>query len=87
VVLLLVIALAVVIPLGVVVLVGGGVKLLSLGAVGDEVGDVTALEAAPRRSPPLLVEDVQSSKLSHQHGDLIVGDALVLLIRSCRQEK
>jgi hypothetical protein len=87
VVLLLVIALAVVIPLGVVVLVGGGVELLSLGAVGDEVGGVTALEAAPRRSPPLLVEHVQSSKLSHQHGDLIVGDALVLLIRNCRQER
>jgi hypothetical protein len=86
-VLLLVIALSVVIPLGVVVLVGGGVELLSLGAVGDEVGGVTALEAAPRRSPPLLVEHVQSSKLSHQHGDLIVGDALVLLIRSYRQER
>jgi hypothetical protein len=32
---------------GVVVLVGG-VELLPLGAVGDEVGGVTALEAAPR---------------------------------------
>jgi hypothetical protein len=35
VVLLLVIALAVVIPLGIVILVGGGVELLDLGAVGD----------------------------------------------------
>jgi hypothetical protein len=43
-VLLLVIALAVVVPLGVIVLVGG-VDLLLLGAVGDEVGGVAALEA------------------------------------------
>jgi hypothetical protein len=35
-----------VIPVVVVVLIGG-VKLLPLGAVGDEVGGVTALEAAP----------------------------------------
>jgi hypothetical protein len=57
-VLLLVVALAVVIPLGVVVLVGGGVKLLPLGLVGDKVGGVAALEAAPRRSPPLLMKPV-----------------------------
>jgi hypothetical protein len=36
----------VVILVGIVILVGG-VKLLSLGAVGDEVGGVTALETAP----------------------------------------
>jgi hypothetical protein len=36
-----------VIPDGVVVLVGG-IELLPLGAAGDEVGGVTALEAAPR---------------------------------------
>jgi hypothetical protein len=83
--LLLVVALAVVIPLGVVILVRGGVELLPLGVVGDEVGGVAALEATPRRSPPLLAEPVQSSKLSRQQGDLIVGDALVLLIRSCTQ--
>jgi hypothetical protein len=35
-----------VVPIGVVVLVGG-VKLLPLEVVGDEVGGVTALEAAP----------------------------------------
>jgi hypothetical protein len=69
----------------VVVVLVGGVKLLSLGAVGDEVGGVTALEAAPRRPPPLLVEHVQSSELSCQQGDLIIGDALVLLIKSCTQ--
>jgi hypothetical protein len=36
---------AVVDPVGVVVLVGG-VKLLSLGSVGNEVGGVAILEAA-----------------------------------------
>jgi hypothetical protein len=84
-VLLLVVALAVVVPLGVVILVGGGVKLFPLGAVGDEVCGVAALEAAPRRSPPLLTKPVQSSELSHQQGDLVIGDALILLIRSCTQ--
>jgi hypothetical protein len=44
----------------VVLLVGEGVKLLPLGAVGDEVGGVTALET----SPPLLVEPMQGVKLS-----------------------
>jgi hypothetical protein len=83
-VLLLVVALAVVVSLGVVVLVGG-VKLLPLRAVSDEVGGVAALEAAPRRSRPLLAESVQCVKLPCQQGDLIVGVALVLLIRSCTQ--
>jgi hypothetical protein len=64
VVLLLVVTLTVVVPLGVVILIGGGVKLLLLGAVGDEVGGVAALEATPRRFPPLLAEPVQSSELS-----------------------
>jgi hypothetical protein len=54
-----------VIPVVVVVFVGG-VKLLPLGAVGDKVGGVTALKVAPRRSPPLLVKLVQSSELSCQ---------------------
>jgi hypothetical protein len=78
------VALAVVIPLGVVVLVGE-IELLPLGAVGDEVGGVTALEAAHRRSSPLLAEPVQGSKLSRQQGDLVIRDALVLLIRNCTQ--
>jgi hypothetical protein len=73
-----------VIPVVLVVLVSG-VKLLPLGAVGDEVGDVTALEAAPMRPPPLLTEPVQSLELSHQQGDLVIRDALILLIRSCTQ--
>jgi hypothetical protein len=84
-VLLLVVALAVIIPLGVVILVRGGVELLPLGTVGDEVGDITAFETALRRSPPLLVEPIQSSEFSRQQGDFIIGDALVLLIRSCTQ--
>jgi hypothetical protein len=46
-VLLLVVAHAIVVPLGVVILVGG-VELLPLGAIDDEVGGVTALEANPR---------------------------------------
>jgi hypothetical protein len=73
-----------VVPVVVVVLILG-VKLLPLGAVSDEVGGVVSLEAAPRRPPPLLAEHVQSSELSRQQGDLIIGDALVLLIRSCTQ--
>jgi hypothetical protein len=60
VILLLVVALTIVVPL-VVILVGGGVELLPLGSVGDEVGGVTTLEAAHRRSPPLLVELVQDT--------------------------
>jgi hypothetical protein len=84
-VLLLTIALvARVVPVVVVVLVRGA-KHLPLGAVSDEVGDVAALEVAPRRPPPLLVEPVQSSELSHQQGDLVVWDALILLIKSCTQ--
>jgi hypothetical protein len=75
-----------VIPVVVVVLVGG-VELLSLGAVGDEVGRVTALEAAPWWSLPLLAEPMQRVELSHQRGDLIIGDALILLIRSYRQRR
>jgi hypothetical protein len=73
-----------VVPVVVVVLVGG-VGLLPLGAVGDEVGGVAALEAAPRRPPPLLAEPVQRVELPRQQGDLVIGDALVLLIRSCTQ--
>jgi hypothetical protein len=73
-----------VVPVVVVVLVGR-VGLLPLGAVSDEVGRVAALEAAPRRPPPLLAELVQCAELPRQQGDLVVGDALVLLIRSCTQ--
>jgi hypothetical protein len=46
-VLFLVVALAVVVLVVVVVLIGG-VELLPLEAVGDEVGGVATLKAAPR---------------------------------------
>jgi hypothetical protein len=69
----------------VVLLIRGGVELLPLGAVSDKVGGITTLEAAPRWSPHLLVEPVQSAELSRQQGNLIVRDALVLLIRSYSQ--
>jgi hypothetical protein len=55
VVLLLIVALAVVVPLNIVIFIGG-VELLPLGVVDDEVGGVAALEAVPRWSPPLLAE-------------------------------
>jgi hypothetical protein len=84
-VLLLALTLVVGVVLVVVVVLVGGVKLLPLGAVGDEVSGVAALEAAPRRAPPLLAESVQRAELPRQQGDLIIGDALVLLIRSCTQ--
>jgi hypothetical protein len=71
-----------VVPVVVVILVGG-VELLPLGAVSDEVGGVVALKAAPRIPPPLLAESLQRAELPRQQGDLVVGDALVLLIRSC----
>jgi hypothetical protein len=47
-VLLLTLALITGVILVVVVVLVGGVKLLSLGAVGNKVGGVVALEAAPR---------------------------------------
>jgi hypothetical protein len=71
-----------VVPVVVVVLVGG-VELLPLGAVSDEVDGVAALEAASRRPPPLLAKSVQHAELPRQQGDLIVRDVLVLLIRNC----
>jgi hypothetical protein len=84
-VLLLALALVTGVTLVVIVVHVGGVELLLLGAVGDEVGSVAALEAAPQWSPPFLTELVQGSELSCQQGDLIIGDALVLFIRSCGQ--
>jgi hypothetical protein len=73
-----------VVPVVVDVLIGR-VELLPLGAVGDEVARVTALKEAPRRAPPLLVESVQHTELPRQQGILIIGDAFVLLIRTCTQ--
>jgi hypothetical protein len=57
-VLLLVVVLAVVVPVGAVILVGG-VKLLLLGAAGDEVGGVAALKIVLGWSPPPFAELVQ----------------------------
>jgi hypothetical protein len=62
-VLLLALALVVGVISVVVVVLVRGVKLLPLGAVGDEVGGAAALEAAPKRSPPLLVKSVQCVEL------------------------
>jgi hypothetical protein len=69
----------------VVVVFEGGVELLPLGAVDNEVGGVAALEAAPSVIPPLLEELVQGTELSHRQVDLIIEDALVLFIRNCGQ--
>jgi hypothetical protein len=71
----------------VLVLVGGGAELLSLGAIDDKVSGVAALKTTSRWSPPLLAELVQSATLPHQQGDLVIGDALVLLIRKCSQRR
>jgi hypothetical protein len=83
-VLLLALALVAEVILIVVVLLVG-VELLPFGAVGDVVGGVTALKAAPRGPPPLLAESVQRAELPRQKGDLVIVDALILLIRSCTQ--
>jgi hypothetical protein len=65
----------------VVVVFEGGVELLPLGAVDNEVGGVAALEAAPSVIRPLLEELVQGTELSHRQVDLIIEDALVLFTR------
>jgi hypothetical protein len=75
-----------VIPVIVVVLVGG-VKLLPLRGVGNEVGGVTTLKAAARRPPTLLAKPVKNLKLSRQQSDLDVRDTLILLIRNYTQGK
>jgi hypothetical protein len=69
-----------VIPIGIVVLIGG-VKLLPLRAISDEVSGVITLKAAPERSP-LLAKLVQGTELPRRQSNLLIGDALILLIRS-----
>jgi hypothetical protein len=59
-ILLIIVALVVVVLLGIVLLVGGRVEFVSLEAVDDEVGGVTALKTAPKWSSPLLAELVQA---------------------------
>jgi hypothetical protein len=57
----------------VVVLIRGGVELLLLGAVGDEVGGVAPLEATPRRSPPLLAELCKAQNFLASRAILLFG--------------
>jgi hypothetical protein len=63
-----------VVPVVVVVLVRG-IELLPLGAVDDEVGDVAALEAAPRRHPSLLAEVAHKE----EKADSKANESLVLV--------
>jgi hypothetical protein len=82
--LLVVVFVVVVVLLGVVVLVGV-VILFPLGAVGDEVGGVTALEVAPRfsgASSPLLPKLVHRPKFACKQGNLVIRNTLILLIGS-----
>jgi hypothetical protein len=69
----------------VVVVFIGGVELLPLVAIGDEVGGVTILEAAPGWPPSFLAELMQGTELSCQQGNLVVGDALIVFVRSCNK--
>jgi hypothetical protein len=82
---LLVVVLVVVVILVVVVVLVGVVILLPLGAVGDEVSGVTALETnlgVFGVSFPLLLKLVQCPKFPCKQGNLIFKNALILLIES-----
>jgi hypothetical protein len=70
-----------------VVILVGVVILLPLGVVGDEVGGVATLEAAPGVSSPLLPKLVHHPKFPYKQGNIIVGNALVLLIRSYNKRR
>jgi hypothetical protein len=79
-----------VVILVVVVVFVGVIILLRLGAVDDEVGGVTALESAPGvpgASSPLLLKLVHCLKFPCKQGNLVVGNALILLIRSCSKRR
>jgi hypothetical protein len=74
-----------VVILVVVVVLVGVVVLLPLGIVSDEVGGVATLEAAPRVLEvlsPLLLKLVQCPKFPCKQGNLVIGNALILFIRS-----
>jgi hypothetical protein len=74
-----------VVVLVVVIILVGVVVLLPLRAVNDKVGGVAALEAAPGVlgvSSPLLPKLVHHLKFLYKQGNLIIKNALVLLIRS-----
>jgi hypothetical protein len=83
-----VILLLVVILVGVVVLVGV-VILLPPRTVGDEVGDVATLEATPRVSgtSSSLLKPVHRPKFPSKQGNLVIGNALILLIESYRKRR
>jgi hypothetical protein len=79
-----------VVVLVVVVILVRVVELLPLGAVSNEVGGVTAHEAAPGvsgASSPLLQKLVHHPKFSCKQGNLIIENALILLIRSCSKRR
>jgi hypothetical protein len=73
-----------------VVILVGVVVLLPLGPVGDEVGGVTALEAAPRVlgvSSPLVSKLVHWPKFLYKQDNLIIRNTLILLIKSCSHRR
>jgi hypothetical protein len=74
----------------VVVVLVGVVILLSLGAVDDEVGGVAALKAAlgvSGVSSPLILKIMQCPKFSCKQGNLVIENALILLIGSCSKRR
>jgi hypothetical protein len=86
---LLLIAVLVVILIVVVVLIGA-VMLLPLGAVSNAVGGVAALKATSGVSgvsSPLLPKLVHRLKFPYKQDNLIIGNALVLLIKSCSKRR
>jgi hypothetical protein len=66
------------------------VVLLPLRAVSDKVGGVTTFEIALRVSSissPLLSKVVHHTNFPYKQGNLIIGNALVLLIGSCSERR
>jgi hypothetical protein len=79
-----------VVVLVVVDILVGVVTLLPLGAVGDEVGGVTELKTTLgvlRFSSPILSKLVHRPKFPCKQGNLVVENALVLLIGSCSKRR
>jgi hypothetical protein len=87
-ILLLVVVLVII--LVVVVILVRVVVLLPLGAVGDEVGGVATLEAAPGVSgisSHLLLKLVKRPKIPCKQANLVIRNALILLIGSYRKRR
>jgi hypothetical protein len=79
-----------VVALVVVVVIVGVVILHPLGAVDDELGGVTALEATSGvsgASSPLLLNLVHHLKFPYKQGNHVIGNALILLIGSYSKRK